>query len=131
MSASITVTVPIFTKTGEPLTDEQIESLGLVHLGDATIDVPVDFQQALPFDEIESALTGSGAPTKIDTSALEGPHSRACGVIPHQHGDRCHPNCPTCHGSTHLLASGDGSGVTVPDAPSPAPGPVAPEVADG
>jgi len=25
-------------------------------------------------------------------------HSRACGIVPHGHGQRCHPNCPTCHG---------------------------------
>lgn len=24
------------------------------------------------------------------------PHSRACGVKPHEHGLECHPNCPTC-----------------------------------
>lgn len=26
------------------------------------------------------------------------PHSRACGIIPHDHGWGCHGNCPTCHG---------------------------------
>lgn len=26
------------------------------------------------------------------------PHSRACGIIPHEHGRQCHRNCPTCHG---------------------------------
>ena len=24
------------------------------------------------------------------------PHSRACGIVPHDHGPQCHPNCPTC-----------------------------------
>lgn len=28
----------------------------------------------------------------------EGPHSRACGISPHSHGQFCHPNCPTCGG---------------------------------
>lgn len=26
------------------------------------------------------------------------PHSRACGIRPHDHGPDCHENCPTCHG---------------------------------
>jgi len=26
------------------------------------------------------------------------PHSRACGVIRHEHGSACHSNCPTCSG---------------------------------
>lgn len=26
------------------------------------------------------------------------PHSRACGIRPHDHGIFCHDNCPTCHG---------------------------------
>jgi uncharacterized protein (DUF1778 family) len=26
------------------------------------------------------------------------PHSRACGIIPHEHGTDCHTNCPTCGG---------------------------------
>lgn len=37
-------------------------------------------------------VTGGTAPVN------EGPHSRACGVHPHQHGTACHPNCPTCGG---------------------------------
>ena len=28
----------------------------------------------------------------------ERPHSRACGIIPHDHGTGCHSNCPTCGG---------------------------------
>lgn len=27
------------------------------------------------------------------------PHSRACGIIQHDHGTRCSPNCPTCGGT--------------------------------
>lgn len=30
-----------------------------------------------------------------------GPHSRACGVLPHPHGVGCHQNCPTCGGVPH------------------------------
>jgi hypothetical protein len=26
------------------------------------------------------------------------PHSRACGAQPHEHGPKCHSNCPTCGG---------------------------------
>lgn len=26
----------------------------------------------------------------------ERPHSRACGITQHDHGPRCHSNCPTC-----------------------------------
>lgn len=28
-----------------------------------------------------------------------GPHSRACGITPHEHGPACHTNCPTCGGA--------------------------------
>lgn len=31
-------------------------------------------------------------------STDERPHSRACGVTPHEHGTGCHANCPTCGG---------------------------------
>lgn len=27
-----------------------------------------------------------------------GPHSRACGIKPHPHGEDCSPDCPTCQG---------------------------------
>lgn len=26
------------------------------------------------------------------------PHSRACGITPHDHGTTCHTSCPTCGG---------------------------------
>ena len=29
---------------------------------------------------------------------VAGPHSRACGIVPHPHGQQCSWNCPTCHG---------------------------------
>jgi hypothetical protein len=29
----------------------------------------------------------------------ERPHSRACGIRPHEHGPECSTNCPTCQGS--------------------------------
>ena len=29
--------------------------------------------------------------------APRAPHSRACGVVPHDHGPRCARDCPTCH----------------------------------
>lgn len=28
----------------------------------------------------------------------QGPHSRACGIAPHDHGPYCHSSCPTCEG---------------------------------
>lgn len=28
-----------------------------------------------------------------------GPHSRACGIRPHEHGLACKMDCPTCHGA--------------------------------
>lgn len=28
---------------------------------------------------------------------LDGPHSRACDYMEHEHGIACHPNCPTCY----------------------------------
>lgn len=37
--------------------------------------------------------------TKLeDHSKDDRPHSRACGITPHNHGVWCHQNCPTCHG---------------------------------
>lgn len=36
---------------------------------------------------------------EVFDAALEGPHSRACGIRPHPHGTYCHSNCPTCLGS--------------------------------
>lgn len=36
---------------------------------------------------------------ELETVLLpEHPHSRACGITPHNHGLHCHENCPTCHG---------------------------------
>lgn len=32
------------------------------------------------------------------------PHSRACGIGPHEHGAACSKDCPTCHGDP--LAAG-------------------------
>jgi hypothetical protein len=29
------------------------------------------------------------------------PHSRACGIAPHEHGTGCHSNCPTCGGRAY------------------------------
>lgn len=40
----------------------------------------------------------AGVRNVITDIADERPHSRACGIIRHQHGPACHPNCPTCHG---------------------------------
>ena len=28
-----------------------------------------------------------------------GPHSRSCGIRPHEHGLACKMDCPTCHGA--------------------------------
>lgn len=36
--------------------------------------------------------------TKSEPEVL--PHSRACGFRPHEHGDACSTNCPTCHGKS-------------------------------
>lgn len=33
----------------------------------------------------------------------ERPHSRACGITPHEHGLSCNPDCPTCHGAVTPL----------------------------
>lgn len=51
----VQVTVPIYTRTGEPLSAEQVQEAGLIHLGDATIEVPIEFsaQPTLPFEEGE------------------------------------------------------------------------------
>lgn len=37
--------------------------------------------------------------TKLEDPTKDNrPHSRACGITPHEHGTWCHSNCPTCHG---------------------------------
>lgn len=43
--------------------------------------------------DVPRVATGQPDMTKVD-----GPHSRACGVVWHEHGQACHRNCPTCHG---------------------------------
>ena len=35
--------------------------------------------------------------TIVDNS----PHSRSCGIQPHEHGDACRPDCPTCYGQNN------------------------------
>lgn len=37
--------------------------------------------------------------TTTAPAEYDGPHSRACGIVSHDHGFGCHSNCPTCHGS--------------------------------
>src|SRR5688500_14385297 len=95
------IILPIFTRIST--TSE------LIHLGDITLDIPIDVQASnLSMkdlsQEVQDVLTGSGAPTNVpdwepatNIGEAVGPHSRACGVIPHQHGPMCHPNCPTCY----------------------------------
>jgi len=39
-----------------------------------------------------------------------GPHSRACGWRPHDHGSACSTNCPTCHGRPAPSTPGEGDG---------------------
>lgn len=38
--------------------------------------------------------------SEVPQPSAEGPHSRACGIRKHDHGDACHSNCPTCHGES-------------------------------
>lgn len=35
---------------------------------------------------------------KVPPAVLAGPHSRACGIHPHDHGSGCAMDCPTCAG---------------------------------
>ena len=35
--------------------------------------------------------------TPLPQTYTNGPHSRACGWAPHEHGFKCHDTCPTCH----------------------------------
>jgi hypothetical protein len=173
VTANASVTVPIYTKIGEPITVEEAEALGFIHLGDARVDVPLTFDAPLPFEEVQGEIGqvgdlfehGEFSPAQTIGDAL-GPHHAECGVLSHLHGEQCHPRCPTCYTFKHstegpylvsphnpankpcvcgsdtpwvmgpnhadncpmLFKRRSGMGVTVPDAPSPAPGPVAPEV---
>lgn len=36
---------------------------------------------------------------------VDAPHSRACGPYSHEHGDGCHPNCPTCGTNPNPIVS--------------------------
>ena len=53
---------------------------------------------------IEAAVTEFVTALRAEADRLEKPsgdqrpHSRACGIVSHQHGPACHTNCPTCHG---------------------------------
>lgn len=133
------ITLPIFTRVGT--TGE------LIHLGDMTLDIPIDVQTQLPIESIEATvqehLNGEFSPAP-DIEQAVGPHSRACGILPHQHGDRCSKDCPTCYTFKHsqdgpyLVSPYNpanqkpaGRAVTVPDGDVPAPGPAAPEVSGG
>jgi hypothetical protein len=44
----------------------------------------------------DAASSQPGPPDKWDTR----PHSRACGIHPHQHGPLCEVDCPTCGGES-------------------------------
>ena len=37
-------------------------------------------------------------PVANDSKPIRGAHSRACGILKHEHGVDCSMNCPTCHG---------------------------------
>lgn len=45
-----------------------------------------------------AATFATVAPDPLHGDDRSGPHSRACGARPHEHGLACHGNCPTCHG---------------------------------
>lgn len=123
------ITLPIFTRA--------TEDGDLIYLGDVTINVPIDLEVQLPLEGIQEALTGVVTPSTIQQA--EGPHSRACGVQPHQHGTACHPNCPTCgtDGLNQAGPLGDGcvnvhSPATNPDCEmSPYTGPKVVPASDG
>ena len=100
-----TITIPIYTRV------KGVE----MELGEATIEVPI-------------SLTAS-APDAEAIGAPDGPHSRACGISPHQHGASCSGDCPTCmaatpdarhsQGVTPVSAEGQ---VSLPVGQVPAPG---------
>lgn len=46
-------------------------------------------------------LTAAHAEAERLRALAGGPHSRACGIRPHEHGSSCAPDCPTCHGPLH------------------------------
>jgi hypothetical protein len=70
--------------------------------------VDVDQVNAIPNGELaDVTLNGTVAGVHISHDCIpptkrepvdERPHSRACGMHAHPHGDQCHSNCPTCHG---------------------------------
>lgn len=46
-----------------------------------------------------NVLISHPAPSlEVTISNTSQPHSRACGPYPHEHGIRCHMNCPSCGG---------------------------------
>jgi hypothetical protein len=68
----------------------------LITQGVALVIRPVCVETKL---ELEFIGYGEPAPTEphpITTDTR--PHSRACGIHRHPHGNECSENCPTCHG---------------------------------
>lgn len=63
------------------------------------------WQTPTPFGSTAIAMPRqcAGASVTVERSdppseGRDGPHSRACGWRPHEHGPACHKNCPTCGG---------------------------------
>jgi len=54
--------------------------------------------------------TNGGDPMTSTPTPEPGPHSRACGWRPHDHGSACSTNCPTCHGRPAPSTPGEGAG---------------------
>lgn len=84
--------------------DEQEELAANSHF------IPLWIDPAAPSQE-DSASESTGARRQAEivyqeqqarVAAASGidrrPHSRACGISPHDHGQACSTNCPTCHG---------------------------------
>lgn len=78
---------------GSPLIHVEINEerrLVVMYVGDQPIGMAPETTDAL----IDSLTNANRALRARDNR----PHSRACGIGPHEHGPACHSNCPTCGG---------------------------------
>lgn len=116
---NLQVTVPIYTKVGGQIDSAVLRKLGLVHLGDATIEVPVQFDVPLPIDD-----PGGWGQT---------PYAEKCTQhAPVQHRDGKPPWCNECGLTADFtepvsrFTRQSGGGVTIPGGDAPAPTPEQP-----
>jgi hypothetical protein len=74
----------------------------VVHLGDRFVSDELAARITTIIEDTLLAFTDQPQPPDLAVPAPplvdRRPHSRACGIVSHEHGADCHSNCPTCGG---------------------------------